>query len=152
MLSAPESLVELTRKIVEPMGYELVGVEYLGQGGSGSLVRVYIDQADGITVDDCAAVSRQISGVLDVEDPIRENYQLEVSSPGLDRPLFYKEHFEVFAGSQVCLKMHVKVRGRWRFEGLLIGMQDNEVVLEVEGERFRLPLDQMDRARLVPEF
>ena len=88
MGSAPESLVDLIRTSVEPMGYELVGVEYVSNGASGHTLRVYIDQDNGITFDDCVAVSHQISGVLDVEDPIHGSYDLEVSSPGLDRPLF----------------------------------------------------------------
>jgi ribosome maturation factor RimP len=152
MRGAPERLTELMRSVVEPMGYELVGVEYLGGREGGSLLRVYIDQAEGITVDDCAAVSHQLSGVLDVEDPVKENYLLEVSSPGLDRPLFYKEHYERYAGSKVRLKMAVKIEGRRRFEGTLLGLEGSDVMLEVEGEKVSLPMDQVDSARIVPEF
>ncbi len=152
MRSAPEKLTTLVRGVVEPMGYELVGVEYLGGQEGGSLLRVYIDQEEGITLDDCTAVSRQLSAVLDVEDPVKEHYSLEISSPGLDRPLFHEEHFRKYAGSRIRLKMALKIDGRRRFEGILKGLQDQEIVLEVDGEQFLLPLDQVETARLVPEF
>ncbi len=152
MRGAPERLTELVRSVVEPMDYELVGVEYLGGREGGSLLRVYIDRAEGITVEDCAAVSHQLSGVLDVEDPVKENYLLEVSSPGLDRPLFSKEHFERYAGSRVRLKLAVKIEGRRRFEGTLLGLEGSDVLLEVDGEKRSLPLDQVDSARIIPEF
>ncbi len=152
MRSAPEKLTALVRRVVEPMGYELVGVEFLGGREGGSLLRVYIDQEEGITLDDCTAVSRQLSAVLDVEDPVKEHYSLEISSPGLDRPLFSEEHFRKYAGSRIRLKMALKINGRRRFEGILKGLQDREIVLEVEEEQLLLPLDQVETARLVPEF
>jgi len=152
MATAPENLARLIESAVAPMGYELVGVEYLSNGTSGSLLRVYIDHANGITVDDCARVSHQISGVLDVEDPIRENYSLEVSSPGLDRPLFVRQDFERFAGRGANLKTRSKLHDRRRFKGLLKGTEGDDVLIEVEGELFRLPLEQIDKARLVPDF
>ena len=152
MGSAPDSLVNLIRTSVEPMGYELVGVEYVSQGASGHTLRIYIDHSNGITFDDCVAVSRQVSGVLDVEDPIHGSYDLEVSSPGLDRPLFYKEHFERFAGQQVKVVMHSKVEGRRRFKGLLKGVKGDDVLVVVDDEELALPLDQIEKARLVPDF
>jgi ribosome maturation factor RimP len=133
------------------MGYELVGIEYRSGADSG-LLRIYIDREGGIQLDDCVAVSRQVSAMLDVEDPLKEAYQLEVSSPGVDRPLFVKEHFERFAGSRVRVKLRMKMHGRRRFEGVLQGVQDDNVVLEMDGEMEYLPLDQIDSARLVPEF
>ena len=133
------------------MGYELVGIEYRSGADSG-LLRIYIDREGGIQLDDCVAVSRQVSAMLDVEDPLKEAYQLEVSSPGVDRPLFVKEHFERFAGSKVRVKLRMKLHGRRRFEGVLQGVQDENVVLEMDGEMEYLPLDQIDSARLVPEF
>jgi ribosome maturation factor RimP len=134
------------------MGFELVGIEYLARAGSNGLLRVYIDHPDGIDVGDCASVSRQISGVLDVEDPIAGNYDLEVSSPGLDRPLFSREHFARFAGSRVKLETREKIDGRHRFKGLLKGVSDGDILIEVDGEEFALPFDQVEKARLVPEF
>ncbi len=151
MADAPEQLTRLIESAVVPMGYELVGVEYLSQGGGG-LLRVYIDHADGISVDDCARVSHQVSGLLDVEDPIRENYSLEVSSPGLDRPLFGRRDFERFAGQRVSVRTRDRIHERRRFKGLLRGVEGGEVLVQMDGEIFRLPLDLIERARLVPEF
>lgn len=151
MRSAPDKVNQLIGQVVEPMGYELVGIEYR-RGADSGLLRVYIDQDGGIMLDDCVAVSRQVSAMLDVEDPLKEGYQLEVSSPGVDRPLFAKEHFERFAGSMIRVKLHMKLNGRKKFEGVLKGIQDENVVLEMDGEMEYLPLDQIDSARLVPEF
>ena len=152
MVQAPENLTNLIRRTVTGMGYELVGVEYQGRGGSGALLRVYIDSVDGITVDDCADVSHQLSGVLDVEDPIRGEYDLEISSPGLDRPLFTREHYERFAGSRVTVKLRIKLDGRRRFEGILKGIDEDAVLVEGEDGLFRLPLGGIEKARLIPEF
>lgn len=152
MRSAPESLTQLIRQVVESMGYELVGVELLSGRKAGALLRIYVDHEDGITLDDCTAVSHQVSGVLDVEDPITENYDLEVSSPGLDRPLFYKEHYERFVGRKVRIRLRAIWLGRRRYEGVLAGVREDKVLLEVEGEQVDLPLDQIETARLVPEF
>ncbi len=151
MQSAPDRLKQLIGRVVEPMGYELVGVEYR-RGADSGLLRIYIDREGGIQLDDCVAVSRQVSAMLDVEDPLKEAYQLEVSSPGVDRPLFVKEHFERFAGSRVRVKLRMKLNGRRRFEGVLQGVQDENVVLEMDDEMEYLPLDQIESARLVPEF
>lgn len=148
---ASEKLQRPIEAAVRGLGYELVGVEHLPQGRH-TLVRVYIDTAEGITVDDCERVSRQVSGVLDVEDPIRGHYTLEVSSPGLDRPLFTAEHFVRYAGRKAKLRTSLPLAGRRNFTGLLQGMQDNEVVLLQDGEEVRIGLDNIDQARLVPEL
>ncbi|HEB95215.1 MAG TPA: ribosome maturation factor RimP [Sedimenticola thiotaurini] len=151
MTGTADGLTRLIESAVVPMGYELVGVEYLDQG-HGGVLRVYIDHADGISVDDCARVSHQVSGLLDVEDPIPGNYSLEVSSPGLDRPLFGKRDFDRFAGRRVSLRTREKIAERRRFKGLLRGTEGDDVLVEVDGETFRLPLDRIDKARLVPDF
>jgi ribosome maturation factor RimP len=151
MRNLPERLNAMIGPLVEAMGYELVGVEYLSRGRQG-LLRVYIDHESGITLDDCGAVSHQVSGVLDVEDPIREHYDLEVSSPGLDRPLFTRGHFERFAGHPARVKLREKLSGRRRFTGVLRGVEDDALLMEVDGEALRLPLDQIESARLVPEL
>ena len=151
MRSAPDRINQLVARVVEPMGYELFGVEYLSGKDSG-LLRVYIDKDSGIMLDDCVAVSRQLSAMLDVEDPLQEAYQLEVSSPGMDRPLLVKEHFERFAGNKVRIRLRTKLHGQRNFEGILQGIQDAGVMLEIDGEMECLPLDQIDKARLVPEF
>ncbi|HHJ14870.1 MAG TPA: ribosome maturation factor RimP [Gammaproteobacteria bacterium] len=150
----PRDSAEL-RALLEPavtaMGFELVGVEFFRarQG----VLRLYIDADQGVTVDDCQAVSHQVSGILDVEDPIRGQYTLEVSSPGLDRPLFRAGDFERFAGCEVRLQLTAAVDGRRKFQGTLAGLRDGEVVLELGDEReLVVALDEIDQARLVPDF
>lgn len=147
-------LQDLLDPVVTAMGYELVGVEYRpqGSGGGEGLLRVYIDQENGIDVEDCQQVSHQLSGLLDVEDPISGQYTLEVSSPGMDRPLFVAEHYQRFAGHNVRIQLGVPLDGRRKFTGLLRGMQGDEVVLDVDGTAWSIPLDQIEKARLVPEF
>ena len=146
------ALTKLVQSVVEPMGYELIGVEYLTGYQGGNLLRVYIDSEDGIQLDDCTKVSHQLSGVLDVEDPIRGEYNLEVSSPGMDRPLFTKEHYERFTGHKVHIKLLQSLTGRRKYKGILIGIDGDCVVVEVDGQQYELPLDQIQDARLVPEF
>lgn len=138
--------------MVEPMGYELVGVQYLQRGKGGSLLRIYIDHEKGITLDDCSAVSHQVSGVLDVEDPLPGHYDLEVSSPGLDRPLFATDHYARFRGHRARIKLRAKVEGRRAFEGLIEGIEGEQVALLVDGERRTFELAEIESARLVPEF
>ncbi len=139
----------LIKPAVEALGYELVGVEYR-RGRRRALLRVYIDKADGITLDDCERASHQVSGVLDVEDPIVEQYNLEVSSPGLDRPLFEPEHFERFAGHRVKVKMSPPVEGRRKFIGVLLGIEDGQVRVDEDGVERRVPLESVSAARLIP--
>ena len=144
-------LASLFEPVIESMGYELVGVEFISGGGHGTL-RVYIDSERGITVDDCAAISHQISGILDVEEPIRQAYDLEVSSPGLDRPLFKLADFERFAGRTAKIRLAVARDGRRNFRGELRGVDDAGLVrIEVDGEEFRLPHADIARANLVGE-
>jgi ribosome maturation factor RimP len=146
-----EKLYEIITPVVEGLGYELVGIEYLGQGRH-SLLRIYIDQPQGITLDDCEKVSRQVSAVMDVEDPLSNNYNLEVSSPGLERPLFVEEHFNRFAGNTVFVRMTFPIDGRRKFEGVLQGVEAGEVIVEIGEVQVRLPLAQVDKAHLVPRF
>ncbi len=141
----------MLQPVVVGMGYELVGIEF-ASAARGGLLRIYIDHPEGVGVDDCQRVSYQVSGVLDVEDPIPGHYSLEVSSPGLDRPLFDREHYERFIGQQVKVRMAVPQNGRRKFEGLLQGLEEECVVLIQDGETVRLPLADVEQARLVPEF
>ncbi len=146
-------LQALLAPTVEGMGFELVGVEY-APAGRASLLRLYIDSAAGIDVDDCAEVSHQVSGLLDVENPIKQEYRLEVSSPGLDRPLFVRQHFERFAGRRARIKLRAPVEGaRGRKLTVELGGVEGDrlKVISDEGE-FLVPLQQIDSARLVPEF
>lgn len=151
MQPADSQLTLLARRVVEPLGYELVGVEYFQKGG-GATLRVYIDHERGITLDDCTAVSHQLSGVLDVEDPISDQYDLEVSSPGLDRPLVFPEHFERFAGSRVRIRLSEKIEGRRKLEGVLLGVVPGGVALRADERDWEIPLTSIDSARLIPEF
>ena len=152
MQSADGNLITLARRVVEPMGYELVNVEFFQHGAGGTTLRVYIDHEQGVTLEDCAAVSHQLSGVLDVEDPLPGHYDLEVSSPGLDRPLVFPEHFARFAGSRVKIRLAEKLDGRRRLEGLLQGCESGFVRLDAEGRLWEIPLASVESARLIPEF
>lgn len=152
MRDDPFKLRDLLEPAVAAVGCELVGIEYLPNGKQ-SLLRVYIDKAEGVTVDDCSAVSYQVSGLLDVEDPVPGNYTLEVSSPGLDRPLFQARDFERFAGQEVKIRMRFPIDGQRNFRGLLQGLQEQQVVIEgQDGKRVNLPLDQVEQARLIPNL
>ena len=152
MQRADDRLTGLARGVVEPMGYELVGVEYFQRSARSSLLRVYIDHERGITLDDCTAVSHQLSGVLDVEDPLPGNYDLEVSSPGLDRILFTLEQIQRFRGRKARVKLATKLAGRRNFEGVLGGVSGERLELDTAGEIRELPLDLIDTVRLIPEF
>jgi ribosome maturation factor RimP len=142
------------RGLIEPavrmLGYDLVAIEQFSQGG-GQTLRIYIDKEGGVTLDDCERVSHQVSGVLDVEDAIEGRYVLEVSSPGLDRPLSAAKDFERFSGRQVKLRTYAPVDGQRNFKGLLQGVVDGRVLIEVDGRRISLPLDGIEKARLIPE-
>ena len=151
-MKANTKLTELVKSVVAPMGYELVGCEMLSQGRSGSIFRVYIDHENGITVDDCSAVSHQLSGVFDVEDPISGNYHLEISSPGMDRPLFEAEHFDRFVGAEISLRLVMANNGRKKFKGLLQGRDDDIISVLVDGQEMKFALENIDKANLVPVF
>jgi len=147
----PLHIGEMLEPGIRSLGYELVGVEYHG-GKGGGLLRVYIDNEQGISADDCQRVSYQVSGVLDVEDPIPGHYTLEVSSPGLDRLLFRPPDFERFAGQLVRVRMRFPIEGQRKFKGRLLGLRDDRVIIEQDGEQVSLPYEQIEQARLVPEY
>lgn len=113
---------------------------------------MYIDSENGIGVDDCAKVSHQISGVLDVEDPIAGEYNLEVSSPGMDRPLYTLEQYAQYIGSDISVRLRIPFEGRRKFLGRLTGIEDGDVVLTAEEHEYLLPFDQIDKANVVPRF
>ena len=151
MKQAPEHLVDLIEPIVEGLGYECVGIEYNPHTQHGML-RIYIDKEDGILVDDCSKVSHQLSGVLDVEDPIQGNYQLEVSSPGEDRPFFKLSQFQRYIGSSVTINLYSSIDKRKKISGRIAAVEGDDVMLQ-EGEQiFRIPFQAMSKARLVPEY
>jgi ribosome maturation factor RimP len=140
---------DLLQPTVEALGFELWGVEYLSQGRH-SVLRVYIDAENGITVEDCAKVSAQVSGVLDVEDPITGEYTLEVSSPGMDRLLFELEQFPAYVGEIVELRLRSAFEGRRKFKGVLNGVEGEDVVVQVDDHEYLLPYSAIEKARIQP--
>ena len=144
-----KKLNDMFEPVIESMAYELVGVELTGSG-SGTILRIYIDAEKGITVDDCQAVSYQVSGILDVEDPLQSHYTLEVSSPGLDRPLVKPEHFEQFTGEVVKIRSTEAVLGRKNFKGILESFDGEYLYVAVDNEVYEIPFDVVEKANLVP--
>ena len=152
MKQDPLHIGDMLEPGIRSLGYELVGVEFQTGGKGGGLLRVYIDSENGISADDCQKVSYQVSGLLDVEDPIPGHYTLEVSSPGLDRLLFRAEDFDRFAGQLVKLRLVYPMEGQRRFKGRLTGMRGENVVIVEDDTEISLPFDQIEQARLVPEY
>ncbi|MBP2260328.1 ribosome maturation factor RimP [Pseudomonas sp. BP8] len=146
-----EQLQDLLAPVVEALGFQCWGIEFVSQGKH-SVLRIYIEKDGGIMVDDCAKVSHQVSGVLDVEDPISSEYTLEVSSPGMERPLFTLEQFASYAGEQVKIKLRSPFEGRRNFQGLLRGVEDQDVIVQVDDQEFLLPIDSIDKANIIPSF
>jgi ribosome maturation factor RimP len=174
-----DALMRLLEPPVEALGFELVEIEF-AQAGRGGTLRIYIDRppdvdrpADGrhdrpagedwvpgdehavpsqggISVDDCATVSHALSLILDAEDPIKGHYTLEVSSPGLDRVLRTRAHFERFVGEGVFVELKLPIEGRRRFAGTLKSLVGEAIVVEVDGRAHELPLDRIQKARLRP--
>ena len=145
------AVTELVEPALEGMGYELVEVEYLCERGRWVL-RLYIDQEKGITVDDCAAVSREMGDVLDSRDLIPHGYVLEVSSPGLNRPLRKEKDFEKRIGRKIRVRMAAPVEGRRNFVGTLTGIRDGTLSLDVDRQSFSLPVSEVEKAHLIYEF
>lgn len=146
-----ERVQQMLEPVVESLGYELVLLEFSPSTKSG-LLRLYIDAPGGITIEDCERVSREVAAVLDVEDPISSGYRLEVSSPGLDRPLVKPAHFERFVNEQARIQLIAPRDGRRRFVGWIRGFNDGAVQLETSEGMVAIPLADIDRARLVPEY
>lgn len=145
-----QQLIEMLEPTVNGLGYELADLEW--QTGPGSVLRLFIDCDAGITLDDCEAVSRQVSALLDVEDPIPGDFSLEVSSPGLNRRLVKAEHFERFAGERVKVKLKRLFEGRRNFKAKLLGYTEPNVVLKEGKDEFAIPLEEIDTARIVPKY
>ncbi|MFT6388811.1 MAG: ribosome maturation factor RimP [Cellvibrionaceae bacterium] len=151
MSSRQEALIELIDPVLEALGCELWGLDILSQGRH-SLLRIYIEKADGVGLEDCEKVSRQVSSLMDVEDPIAGQYTLEVSSPGMDRPLYKLEHYQQFIGEHVVIKLSRTFEKRKKIRGLLSAVEEDQIVVQVEDEEFVLPLEWIDKANLVPDF
>lgn len=155
-LNSREDQIEaLLTPTVEALGCELWGVEYHAQGKR-SRLRVFIERPEGVAVEDCERVSREISDLLDVEDVIPASYTLEVSSPGMDRVLFKAGHYQANVGAKVDVRLNFPMEGRKHIVGLLAGLEDDEVIVRPDdaedGEEFVLPLENIHRARVVPQF
>ena len=160
-----DSLLRLLEPPIEALGFELVDVEFAREG-RGGVLRIFIDRPPGvapplvapqvpaqggISVDDCAAVSHAVSAVLESDDPIKGHYTLEVSSPGFDRILRTREHFERFCGERVFAELKLPINGRRRFVGVLKSVDADSIVVEVDGQAHSLPLERIQKARLRPE-
>ena len=144
-------LTNLLRPLVEELGYEFVGLEH-SSNPKNAVVVIYIDQSDGIAVEDCEKVSREVAALLDVEDPISGHYSLEVSSPGLDRPLFTWEHFARFAGEMARITVFAPLEGRRKFKGQILAAEEGMVEIDQDGTRVKIEMSNIAKARLVPDY
>jgi len=144
-----EAIIE---PIVRSLDYRLWGVEFIYKGGRHSLLRIYIDSEHGVDLGGCEKVSRQISSVFDVEDPIAKEYILEVSSPGMNRPLFRLEHYETWAGAEVKICLSVSFEGRRKYRGLIKGVEGQDVIIVADGHEILLPIENIDKAQVIPQF
>ena len=148
---ASARLTQLLQPLVEELGYEFVGLEHSSNPKNPVLV-IYIDRAGGIGVDDCERVSREVAALLDVEDPIPGHYNLEVSSPGIDRPLFTLEQFRQFSGETARVTLFAPLDGRRKFKGRILGVDDGKVKLDQDGSEVLLEMGNIAKARLVPDY
>jgi ribosome maturation factor RimP len=150
MSTRADTIKSLVEPVVAALGLELWGIEYLGQGKR-SMLRIYIDKADGVDIEDCAEASRQISLLLDVEDPITTEYTLEVSSPGLDRLLFTLEQYQMYLQSEVKLRLKENLEGRRNYRGRLLAVDTAEGLLsvEVDGKELAIPFALIDKGNVV---
>jgi ribosome maturation factor rimP len=146
-----QKLQELVQGSVEDLGCELWGIE-CQRVGRYLTVRLFIDKEGGVTVEDCADVSRQVSAVLDVEDPIADKYNLEVSSPGLDRPLFTLNQFERYLGQEILLHLRIPVADRRKWQGQLAKIENDMITLIVDGKEQVLAFGNIQKANVVPKF
>lgn len=150
MAVSVQKIEEMLQPGVESLGYELVCVELLQRRNA--VLRLYVDAAEGVGVEDCETVSRYVSGVLDVNDPVAGNYVLEVSSPGADRPLVTQEHYLRFQGREARVQLRQPLNGSKNYRGVIIDATEDSLQLEVDGRVVILPLQSIRRARLVPSF
>lgn len=151
-MAVSDRLQTLLEPVIDDLGYELVGVEYL-PNPKNRVVRVFIDRdPDGIGVEDCELVSREVSALMDVEEPVPGQYTLEVSSPGVERPLFTAAHFARFVGETAAVQMAVPIENRRRFKGVIVAADDRTATLEVDGQTFELAVADMARAHLAPDL
>ncbi len=148
MKRSEQLIAGLLEPTIKALGLQLWGVEHVSQGHH-SVLRIYIDSEDGISIQDCERVSRQVSGILDVEDPIAGEYTLEVSSPGADRRLFSLQQFARYVGSGVSIRLRTPLDGRRKFKGQLVGVSDDSVIVEVDGVEHQCPFVEIEKANIV---
>ena len=134
--------------IIQPAA-DALGLEYVGCEFQQHVLRVYIDKVGGVNLDDCERASRQISALLDVADPIPRRYQLEVSSPGIERPLFHEAHYQRFIGRKVKIRLKAPIGDRRHYAGVITAVENGEVIVNVEGQHIRLVIAAIDKANLV---
>ncbi len=149
--SLTTKIARLIEPTIEALGYELVRVQmFSSPKGEASTLQVMAEADDGtMTVEACAKISREISVILDVEDPIESEYVLEVSSPGLDRPLTRLKDFNNYAGYETKVEMQQAVNNRKRYRGMLLGTEEDLILMDVDGEKHKLRFDEILKAKLV---
>ena len=146
-----QKLNELLQPLVEDLGYEFVGLEY-NPNPKHSVLRIFINREDGVGIEDCEMVSREVAALLDVKDPIRSQYNLEVSSPGLDRPLFTPAHYAEFTGCEAQVTLFAPQDGRRKFKGRILGADEDGVRIEQDGLEVTLDFGNIAKAKLVPDY
>ena len=146
-----KQIKELVRPAVEALGHELWGCDYIPQGKY-SVLRVYIDGANGVTLDDCSEVSRQVAAVLDVEDIIKGKYNLEVSSPGIDRQLYELAQFHRYIGQEIKLKLHAAIEGKRNMKCDLLDVVEDELKILVDKQELHVPFASVAKANLVEKI
>ncbi|MCK8045698.1 MULTISPECIES: ribosome maturation factor RimP [Shewanella] len=151
MATLERKLVELLKAPVEALGHQLWGLEYI-QAGKHSILRLYIDNEKGVFIEDCAETSRQVSAVMDVEDPISTEYTLEVSSPGVDRPLFTAEQYQAYIGETVKVQLTMPVAGSRNLKGTVTGVDGQMLNLSVDGNELTVALDNIRKGNLIAKF
>lgn len=152
MPASDDRLRQALEPVVTALGCDLWGLE-LQMGGKRKLLRIYIDREEtGVDIDDCEKVSRQASAILDVEDLIRGEYVLEVSSPGMDRPLYELDQYARYLGEQISLRLRFPYEGRRNYKGLLKAVEGDEIVLVATDNEFLFPVEGIERANLIPQF
>lgn len=151
MAEKAEQLKALLAPVVEGQGFVFWGLEY-HPGSKPVMLRIYIDSPEGVTVDDCALVSEQSGAVLEVEQALRGNYTLEVSSPGIERPLFTPEQYRGYIGHPVKVRLSWPEHGRRNYRGTLIGVDDEMIEVEVDGMGYELPLNAIHNARVLEQL
>ena len=145
------SVKKLTETLLDQCNMELVDIEYKGEG-RGRVLRIYIDKENGVTIDDCADISRELSVLLDINDIISDRYTLEVSSPGLRRPLKKREDFKRFEGNLVVIKTNESINNRKVFKGILNKCFEDSILMDIDGESYEIPLYEIKKANLEINF